>query len=232
MANKTWFLAKRNLVDNIYKISKLDNVNTTWLDTKIIVEESGKINADIHDIKVVLNLKKAMMLLFETTEDSNVEDILDINYFKKLNALIGDGLIFDPGCFRDSEVGIGDYIPPIPSEKFALEKIYELKTCNDPLEIALEIICFGIKSQFFFDANKRTAFLFANSVLISADIGFISIGDSDLVEFHDQLSCLLSDSKNKHAFKDFLFSKTSLTSDYQRKNHDFSLGLVTDEVVS
>ena len=53
------FLAKRNLVDNIYSNAKMEGINITFPETKTILEGVNVQNLRIDDIQCVLNLRDA-----------------------------------------------------------------------------------------------------------------------------------------------------------------------------
>lgn len=63
-----------------------------------------------------------------------------------------------------------------------------------------------MKSQLFWDGNKRTSMLIANKDLISNGKGIISIGEKNIFEFNQLLSNYYSyDSKEE--LKNFLLEK-------------------------
>ena len=53
------FLAKRNLVDNIYASAKLEGLNVTFPQTKTILEGINIPNMKLDDIQCILNLRDA-----------------------------------------------------------------------------------------------------------------------------------------------------------------------------
>lgn len=60
------FLAKRNLVDTIWKSANLEGVNVTFPETQMIIDGFSIANKSIDDLTVILNLKRAWQYLFET----------------------------------------------------------------------------------------------------------------------------------------------------------------------
>ena len=50
------FLAKRNLVDTIWKQANLEGVNITFPETQMIIDGFSVANSTIEDLTIVLNL--------------------------------------------------------------------------------------------------------------------------------------------------------------------------------
>ena len=55
------FLAKRNLVDNIYANARMEGLNITFSETKTILEGVNVPNLKLDEIQCILNLKDAMI---------------------------------------------------------------------------------------------------------------------------------------------------------------------------
>lgn len=51
------FLAKKNIVEVIHSMSRLENVNTTFPQTKTIIDGMSVSGISTHDMQVLLNLK-------------------------------------------------------------------------------------------------------------------------------------------------------------------------------
>lgn len=75
------FLAKRKIVDYIWKSARLEGLNITFPQTSVIYDKGILNNADIHTVSVVLNLKHAWQLLLSTiNQPLNLEYICKIHY--------------------------------------------------------------------------------------------------------------------------------------------------------
>ena len=57
------FVAKRNIIDYIWKSANLEGINVTFPQTSVIYEKGVLQNANVHSISVVLNLKHAWQVL-------------------------------------------------------------------------------------------------------------------------------------------------------------------------
>lgn len=64
---------------------------------------------------------------------------------------------------------------------------------------------YGIRSQLFWDGNKRTSTICANKIMIENGNGIIKISDNKLEEFTTLLSEFYS-TNNKEKIKQFIFN--------------------------
>lgn len=114
-----------------------------------------------------------------------------LGVLEELYAIVSEDVIRVPwleGTFRDETVGVrissSTYVPPLTTRAEAYNKfekelyyvIYELKgyqSNEKKVRLCLELFVFLMKRQYFIDANKRTAYLFVNSLLRDFGIGKI-----------------------------------------------------------
>ncbi len=83
------FLAKRNLVDNIYCNARMEGLNITFPETKTILEGVNVPNLKIDEIQCVLNLRDAWKYVINNVEEEfNLEYICKINEFVARNESI------------------------------------------------------------------------------------------------------------------------------------------------
>ena len=74
------FLAKRNLVDNVYANAKMEGINITFPQTKTILDGVNVPNLKIDEIQCVLNLRDAWkFVIANIDEEFNTEFICKIN---------------------------------------------------------------------------------------------------------------------------------------------------------
>lgn len=181
------FVAKRNIVDYIYKSAQLEGLGVTYPDTEAIFNGISAPGVKVTDIIAVNNLKHAWQFLLDTLEPP-----LDYAYLCKLNQLVGGGnLIYNAGYIRTSPVSIGgtSWKPEIPAEDNIKARLVELLGVKNATERAIDIMLYGMRGQFFLDGNKRTAMLAANKEMIANGQGIISIP----VELIPQFTPLLVD---------------------------------------
>jgi len=65
----------------------------------------------------------------------------------------------------------------------------------------------GMKSQLFWDGNKRTSMLLANKVMIENGCGIISVPNELIQDFSTVLSAYYNDDNNLESAKSFVYDK-------------------------
>ena len=197
-------LARRSLVDSIYKQAILEGVATTYSDTETIVN-GGKVNdMTAVDISKVVNLKRAWDFILS-------EGIISYptNYavLCQINEIVEDGFSYTAGKIRSVPVSIGGskYIPPLPYEAQIKDDLSNLLSKDDSYETGIELLLYVMKKQLFLDGNKRTAVIFANHYLISRGIGLIVIPSELVSDFKKLLINYYENDANE--IKDFLYNK-------------------------
>lgn len=168
-------LAKRSLVDAIWKSANLEGYSVTFPQTDDIFNGYVTSGVSVDAVVAINNLKHAWQFLL-----ANLDYPLDYAYVCKLNSLVGaDNLIYRAGRIREKgqEVGIGGttWKPGIPSEKETVKEIRDAMQSITDTDKALNILCYLMRNQTFFDGNKRTAMLAANHVLIGSGRGILTI---------------------------------------------------------
>ena len=179
------FLAKRKIVDYIWKSARLEGLNITFSQTSVIYDKGILNNADIHIISVVLNLKHAWQLLLSTINQS-----LNLEYICKIHYEIAKDEALTWGKLRTGQVGISgtDYIPPIPQENIIREEIQKLLEIKNPTQRAIKLMFYLMKGQLFWDGNKRTSIIIANKIMIENGCGIITIPINEIENFNVILS--------------------------------------------
>ncbi len=197
-------IARRNLVDLIYKQAKLEGVATTYSDTETIINGGKVKNMSLSDISKVVNLKHAWEFILSKGIIS-----YSTNYviLCQINELVESGFSYTAGKIRTTPVSIGGtcYIPPMPYESMVKEELNLLLNKKDSYDTAIELLLYVMKKQLFLDGNKRTAVIFANHYLISKGMGLIVIPAELVSEFKKHL---IDYYENKNDYiKAFLYNK-------------------------
>ena len=86
------------------------------------------------------------------------------------------------------------------------QKLFEINEIENITERALTYYLWAIKSQLFWDGNKRTSNIVANAILISNGKGILNIEEKDLEEYNIKLSKYYL-SGNKDEMMRFLYDK-------------------------
>ena len=198
-------LARRHMVDSIYKQAMLEGVATTYSDTETIINGGKVKDMNATDITKVINLKHS----WEFILDENVISYpTSFPVLTQINGLVEEGLSYSAGKVRALPISIGGstYIPPIPLEYQIKEDLLEILNKEISLETAIELILFVMKKQIFTDGNKRTAVIFANHYMISHGLGIIVI-PAELVDEYKKLLVLYYEDRDLVSIKDFLKDK-------------------------
>ena len=157
------FLAKRNLVDNIYANARMEGLNITFPETKTILEGVNVPNLKIDEIQCILNLRDAWKYLI-----NNIHADFNLDFICKINELVARNESIAWGVLRQGKVQITgtDYIPEIPSEEKVKQQITHILQIENATERAIEYMLYGMRSQLFWDGNKRTSTICANNFMI------------------------------------------------------------------
>lgn len=195
------FLAKRNLVDNIYANARMEGLNITFPQTKTILEGVNVPNLKIDEIQCILNLRDAWKYVI-----NNINDEFNIDFICKVNELVARNESIAWGVFRQGGVQITgtDYIPEIPNEEKVRNEISQILKIENPTERSIEYMLYCMRSQLFWDGNKRTSTICANKIMIENGCGIIKVPDNKLEEFTVLLSDFYS-TNNKEKLKQFIF---------------------------
>ena len=178
-------LAKRNIVDYIWKSAKLEGINVTFPETNAIYEGISVDKIPVDDIIKINNLKRAWQYLLET-----LDKLTDFDYYSRLNILVGgDGSIDGAGKIRAYDVNISGtkWQPPIPYELDCRREISDMLLIDNPTERGIKLMLWGMRRQVFIDGNKRTAMLFANKEMISNGGGVLTVPIEFVKEFSELL---------------------------------------------
>ena len=195
------FLAKRNLIDNIYSSAKLEGLTVTFPQTITILEWINVPSVKLDEIQCILNLRDAWRYLI-----SSINDEFNLEYICKINEYVSRNESLEWGKLRTGKVEITGtpYIPEVPKEaevRNSIEKILEKKVAT---ERAIEYMLYGMRSQLFWDGNKRTSNICANKIMIQNGAGIIKVPENKI----EQFNVLLTDFYNtneKEEIKRFIF---------------------------
>ena len=196
------FLAKRNIVDNIYANARMEGLNITFPQTKTILDGINVPNLKLDEIQVILNLRDAWKYVI-----NNIDIPFNIEFICKINELVSRNESIEWGNLRSGKVEITgtSYIPKIPIKTEVEERIKEICKIENTTERAIEYMLYGMKAQLFWDGNKRTSTIVANKIMIENGNGIIKVPENKLEEFNILLSKYYTDD-HKDDIKQFLFN--------------------------
>lgn len=178
------FVAKRNIVDYIWKSAKLEGINVTFPQTYAIIEKAKVTGVDVEDILKITNLKHAWQRVFDT-----INEPLTLDDICRIHAEVARDEALMWGKLRTGTVYISgtEYVPPVPTKESANAILEEAQAIGSPTERAIVIMFKLMKAQLFWDGNKRTSMLAANKLMIQNGCGIISVPNEKLEEFNEIL---------------------------------------------
>ena len=182
------FVAKRNIVDYIWKSANLEGIAVTYSETQAIYD-GGIVNGlTVDKIIAINNLKYAWQFILEN--DGIDYDFKSLCYIHKI---VCDKLVLDQhlGMLRSTPVNIGgtSWKPQFPIESQIKEELERLlhQTEKTKTEIAIEIMLWIMRRQMFIDGNIRVGMLFANKIMIDNGCGIITISQENQPTFFEKL---------------------------------------------
>ena len=176
-------MAKRMLVDSIWKSANLEGLGTTFPKTEAILANAPT-TTKTEEVLFVINMKRAWQFLLDNLEYNNC-----IMLLREFDKIVGELLFHYAGEIRTIPVQIGgtSWEPEMPHTGIIMDSINEIEQIEDTELKALKYFCYIARTQMFIDGNKRVAQLMANKVLIENNVGIFQIPIEKLEEFKGML---------------------------------------------
>ena len=175
--------ARANIKSLIYDQAVLEGIATTFPQTETILENGEVHGVKASDVQKILNLKRAWELIVDPDVIASPCDYYLLSHIARF---VNDGFFRDGGAIRGVPVSIGGsaYIPPLPVEYEVKERISEIvNSTAEPIDRAIELVLFCMKTQIFIDGNKRASVIFANHFMIRNGLGLLVIPENAVDEF-------------------------------------------------
>lgn len=166
------FIAKRNIVDYIWKSANLEGISVTYPEIQVIYDRGIVNGLSVNEVIAINNLKYAWQFILEE-DNANYS----FNTICDIHKLVCDKLVLDSDLGR---------IRTKSQIKEELEQLLNQNT-KTKTEIAIEIMLWLMRRQMFIDGNKRVAMLFANKIMIDNSCGIISIANELQKDFFEKL---------------------------------------------
>ena len=175
------FHTYQNLSFIIYNSVKLEGINTTYPDIKTILEGINVPSLKLDEINCILNLRDAWNYTL-----TNIDADINLDFICKVNSFVSRNEALEWGVLRNGKVGINgvDYVPEIPQKEVVINNIKEILKQGSITEKALNLMLYLMRSQIFWDGNKRTSMIVANKILISHGCGIITVKEEDIRQFN------------------------------------------------
>lgn len=198
------FLAKRNIIDSLWKSANLEGIAITFPETQKIYEGGNIEHLRVDEIVTINNLKHAWQFILST-----IDADVDFNYISSIHSLVGSNLVEAPGKIRIYEVMMAgtEWRPELPSREKLDTLLEENKNINCETQRIIVLMCKLMKMQLFNDGNKRTSMLIANHELIKLGRGIISISEQNKVEFGTKLIAYYENEEKLDELVEFIYEK-------------------------
>lgn len=172
-------MAKRLLVDSIWKSANLEGLGTTFPKTEAILANAPT-TTKTEEVLFVINMKRAWQFLLDNLDYNNC-----ISLLREYNKIVGELLFSYAGEIRTIPVQIGgtSWEPEMPQTGIIIDTMSDIEQIEDIELKALKYFCYIARTQMFIDGNKRVAQLMANKVLVENNIGIFQIPIEKLEEF-------------------------------------------------
>ena len=167
-------MAKRLLVDVVYKSANLEGIAVTFADTNDILNDVNVANIKPSEISKVCNLRDAWKYVIE-----HINDELTLGFIQEVHTLVAKSeLPYNKlGVLRDSGVLISgtNWRPEIPDINTIYQEFTEIQKIENITERAITTMLWIMRSQMFMDGNKRVASMVCNKILIENGKGIMAV---------------------------------------------------------
>lgn len=176
-------MAKRLIVDSIWKSANLEGLGTTFPKTEAILANAPT-ETRTEEVLFVVNMKRAWQFLLDNLDHPN-----NIMLLREYNRIAGELLFRNNGEIRTFPVQIGgtSWEPELPDTADIINKLNDISGIENVEQRALSYFCYTARAQIFPDGNKRVAQLIANKVLIENNAGIFQIPIEKLEMFRTLL---------------------------------------------
>lgn len=142
-------MAKRMLVDSIWKSANLEGLGTTFPKTEAILANAPTITKT-EEVLFVINMKRAWQFLLDNLAYSNC-----IMLLREYDKIVGELLFNHAGEIRTIPVQIGgtSWEPELPHTGIIMDSMKEIEQIEDIELRALKYFCYIARTQMFIDAH-------------------------------------------------------------------------------
>lgn len=179
------FLAKKMLVSSIYSSAKIEGLNVTFPETQTILDGINVSKVKLDDITCILNLRDAWNYVI-----NNIDEEVNLDFICMVNSFVSRNESLEWGKLRSGKVGISgtSYVSSVPLKEEVEKNIKEIMSIENITLRAIKYMLYGMRSQLFWDGNKRTSTIIANKIMINNGKGIILVQEEYILEFNKLLT--------------------------------------------
>ena len=176
-------LARTFIKENVFFLMKFESQNITFPKIESILANPEKTKNGF-DSQITKQLMDSWKYILSSIIPMN------INYLLHLHGIIAKEQALEWGVLRSGKVTISgtEHSPEIPNKKLVENLFKEYENSKDRYKAGAILLAKMIKSQLFWDGNKRTAFLTVNKLLIQEGLGILSLNWKDFDKFNQLLN--------------------------------------------
>lgn len=178
------FFARKNLVDLVYSLAKLKGNRATRSQTQTVIDGVAVSGISIDELTTIVNLKRSWHFVIANEAPYSLKTTNLIN-----GIIVKDDWPINHTRTSDTIFSNTTNVSQISNER-QFQKIIQNILNQDKSWTArlLELLLQMMRAQFYWDGNKRTAFLTVNYLAINAGIGLINVNENQLEIFNQLLS--------------------------------------------
>jgi Fic family protein len=204
------FVCLKNLPSLVWNaMTVLERNPTTLPQTETILKGRTVAGLSIDQMMQVKRFGDAMKTMVKIVQNGNFS--INLKTACMMHEITGAEEALEWGVLRKQQVHISnvDYIPPAPEilSDITNKGFETICKMNNPLQQAISTFMFISKTQCFFDANKRTASVMMNGILLSNGIYPLMILQENADAFDEKIKTLYDYSDPNPLIE--LFEKTS-----------------------
>ncbi len=171
---KNIFLAKRLIVDVVYKSANLEGIAVTYANTIDILNDVNVEKLKPSEINKVFCLRDAWHYVLD-----HIDDELNLGFLQSVHEIVAkaDVSYRELGQFRRDDVLISGTMwrPEIPNSERLHCELQDILEIVNVTERAITAMLWVMRSQMFTDGNKRVASMVGNKILIQNGKGIITV---------------------------------------------------------
>ena len=204
IGKELWHLERERLVNFIFNTNAIEGNTLTYEETDSVLRGKKLPEARKKDVQEVKNMKKCVDFLFSYSGDIDEQMVL------RLHTLEMSRVLPDAGAYRNVNVRVGNYFPPVHQEvPDQMSKFFvwysSAKESMHPFELAAMVHLKFVRVHPFRDGNGRMSRLLMNFILLKHGYPLLNIFDSQKVLYYLVLKEVDMKGKEK-PFVDYLFS--------------------------
>ncbi|MGN1161484.1 MAG: Fic family protein [Candidatus Fimenecus sp.] len=198
-------IAKRTLVDAIYKSANLEGIAVTYAQTIDILNNVNVASLKPAEINKVFCLRDAWHYTLD-----HINDEMNLGFLEDIHALVAraDVEYYELGKIRTTDVMISGtaWRPELPDAERLHEEMMEIMKMPGNTDKALTLMLWIMRNQIFRDGNKRVATIAANKILIENGCGIVAV-PVELDGIFKQMLVNYYESNDANEIKLFLYEK-------------------------